>query len=624
MTRSALKGNRASRAAAGLASAVAAWASLPALGAHADTLASSPARAATTSWFNWVDHASPGMWNDNIHLLNPGGAAAGGTITVPGVWSAPFTVPAGGQSYVSVPPGVIGGPAIVQVTSGPGVIASQRVQFYASFTEVPAALASDALAEGWFPWYDHASPGMWNDNIHVLNPGPGPAAGTFYLPGSSPLPFSLAGGAEAWYSFPQGTISGPLHFAVTSGPPVVVSQRVQYQQSFSEVLALDPARAATTLYFDWFDQASPGVLVDNVHVLNPGPNAVTGTIGVPGLGALSFSIPAGGQRYLAWPGRLGGPVRIDASGPILATQRLSWPPTFVEWPARAPADVATDAWFPWYDDAGPSMVDDVHVTNPGGAPAQVSLTLPGAPPISLTVGPGEDRWYTFPRGTIGGPLRVQVQSGPAVLVAQRAFSRPPPPTSRTLDVPFFHQRYPLSCEEAALRMALAYQGIGVTEEQILSTMGIDYRSAYYDAQGGFHWGDPYASFVGDPSGSEIDNTGYGSYNEAIARTASRLGGRIVASGEQITPDYIYQSILDGHPVIAWVPFDWNPHRVSFYSAFDGRSVRFGSPWEHAVALVGVTPDSLLVNNPWSGVQWISRSQFENAFWMFNRMAVVLQ
>jgi hypothetical protein len=57
---------------------------------------------------------------------------------------------------------------------------------------------------------------------------------------------------------------------------------VQYQRSFNEMLALDPRRAAKTLYFPWFDQASPGVLVDNLHVVNPGPDAAAGNLSGPG------------------------------------------------------------------------------------------------------------------------------------------------------------------------------------------------------------------------------------------------------------------------------------------------------------------------------------------------------
>jgi uncharacterized protein YvpB len=594
----------------------------PVTPARADTIGADGGSGAAISWFNWVDHASPGMNNDNIHILNPGSTPASGNIVVQGLWSAPFSVPPYGETYLGVPYGVIGGPAVVSVASGPGVIASQRVQYWDTFNEVAAATPTQALTSGWFTWYDRASPGMTNDNIHVVNPGASTASGVFTLAGGNPLPFTVNAGEERAFAYPWGTINGPLRFDVSSGPAVIVSQRVQYQRSFNEMLALDPRRAAKTLYFPWFDQASPGVLVDNVHVVNPGPDAAAGTLSGPGLAAQAFSLAVGEQRYFSWSAAT-GPIRIDVSTGtgVLATQRLSWPPTFTEWPARSPADASSDTWFNWYDDASPGFADDIHVTNPGTSTSSVNIALPGVAPASLSVPAGADRFFSFPRGTIGGPLRVQVTSGPPLLAVQRAFIMPVA-ASRILAVPAYHQHYALSCEEAALRMALAYEGINVTEDQIFATMGIDYRQPYYDSSG-FRWGDPYAQFVGDPNGSEVNHTGYGSYNEAVARTAGQLGGHPIASGERVSPQTIYQAVLNGHPVIAWVPFDWTAHSTSTYFAFDGRPIRFGAPYEHAVVVVGVNGDQLLMNNPWTGQEWISKSTFESAFNMFNQMAVIL-
>ncbi len=605
---------------------LAAWlaGATPALKVHADTLGGDPSTASTTWWFNWVDHASPGFNSDNVHIVNPGGGQAAGTVTVPGVWSATFSVGAGAATYVPVPYGVIGGPAIVQVTSGPAVLATQRVQYMQSFSEIQGAGAANAMLHGWFPWYDRASPGTTGDNLHVVNPGGQDASGVFTLAGAQTLPFGVPAGGERYFSFPAGTINGPLRFDVTAGPPVIVAQRVQYSGSFNEVLAQDGGRPQTTLYFNWFDTASQNVVSDNIHVVNP---AASGSVNVkvtaPGFAERDYQVAAGNEAIVSWPGTLGGPVRVDSDGAgVLATQRLQWPPAFAEWPGLPPASARSDTWFPWYDDASPGFIDDVHVTNPGSSTSSVTLTLPGTSAVPLSVPAGADVHYTYPKGTIGGPLRAQVTSGPGVLVDQRAFLRPPP-TDRFLNVPLFHQQYALSCEEAALRMALAYEGINVSEDQIFSTMGIDYRAPVRDSTG-FHWGDPYAQFVGDPNGSEINNTGYGSYNEAVARTASSLGGSVVASGEKVSPSYVYDSILDGHPVIVWVPFDWSPHSYSFYTAFDGRWVRFGAPYEHAVTVIGVNSGSILVNNPWQGQQWISKAQFENAYGMFDQMAVVIR
>src|SRR5256885_16351082 len=81
-----------------------------------------------------------------------------------------------------------------------------------------------------------SSPGMLNDNIHVLNPGTTPANVTISLPGGIPQQLTVAPGAEAYATFQPGTIGGPV--TITSDQPVLASQRVQFEQTFNEVWAI--------------------------------------------------------------------------------------------------------------------------------------------------------------------------------------------------------------------------------------------------------------------------------------------------------------------------------------------------------------------------------------------------
>src|SRR5256885_13806198 len=47
-----------------------------------------------TSYFHWFDLASPGMVNDNIHLLNTSASAANVTVTMPGAAGINLGIPA--------------------------------------------------------------------------------------------------------------------------------------------------------------------------------------------------------------------------------------------------------------------------------------------------------------------------------------------------------------------------------------------------------------------------------------------------------------------------------------------------------------------------------------------------
>ncbi len=193
----------------------------------------SAAQAVTTGYFNWFDRASPGMVNDNIHLLNPGATSATVTVSLHGATPQVATVAAGAEAYVTFPAGTIGGP--VMVSSTQPVLASQRVQFDQSFNEVWASSAAQAVTTSYFNWFDKASPGMYNDNIHLLNPGASTATVTISLPDGTAHVSFVAPGAEAYATFSAGSIGGPV--TVSSNQPVLASQRVQYYQSFNEIPA---------------------------------------------------------------------------------------------------------------------------------------------------------------------------------------------------------------------------------------------------------------------------------------------------------------------------------------------------------------------------------------------------
>src|SRR5438445_11521378 len=63
--------------------------------------------------------------------------------------------------------------------------------------------------------------------------------------------------------------------------------------------------------------------------------------------------------------------------------------------------------------------DNIHVLNPGGTAASVTVSLPGASSQMLSVAPGAEAYANFPQGTIRGP--VTVTSSQPVLASQRVW-----------------------------------------------------------------------------------------------------------------------------------------------------------------------------------------------------------
>jgi hypothetical protein len=361
------------------------------------------------------------MVADNIHILNPGRGPSQGCVFVGGGQGVPWGLGMGQETYVTMPPGTYGGP--VQVTVDIALhgwaVASQRIQFHSSFSELWAQDAAVAQSTSFFNWYDNASPGMVYDNIHVFNPSTSSASVMVSLPGFAPLSVTVGAGAEEHVAFPAGTIGGPV--TVSSTQPVLASQRVQYYQTFNEEWAMSSAQANTTSFFNWYDKASNGVLNDNIHLLNPGINSANVTVSLPGASPQTVIVDAGAESYVNFPGQIGGPVTVISSQPMLASQRVQYYQSFNEVPALSAAQAGTTHYLTWYDKASPGMVNDnVHVLNAGTNSADVTVIVTEATTMTsrtVTVGPGAEAYVTFPAGTIGGP--VTVTSTQPVMASQR-------------------------------------------------------------------------------------------------------------------------------------------------------------------------------------------------------------
>lgn len=189
-------------------------------------------------------------------------------------------------------------------------------------------------------------------------------------------------------------------------------------------------------------------------------------------------------------------------------------------------------------------------------------------------------------------------------------------------VAFYYQDHPLSCEEAATSMALTHQGINLSQDQILAELGADRRGEYVDSSGRVRWGNPYETFVGNVNGSESNFTGYGTYYPPLVRIARAHGARIIAYGS-MSAATVYARVIAGHPVVAFATWDWAWHPRHDYLSFDGQWIPFIGPYNasHVYTVVGVSPSSVLINDPIRGQYWISKGSFQAGYSDFNEAIV---
>jgi uncharacterized protein YvpB len=189
-------------------------------------------------------------------------------------------------------------------------------------------------------------------------------------------------------------------------------------------------------------------------------------------------------------------------------------------------------------------------------------------------------------------------------------------------VTFYYQDHPESCEEAATSMALTHQGINLSQDQILAELGSDRRGEYVDSAGRIRWGNPYETFVGNVNGSQANFTGYGAYYPPLVRIASAHGARIIAYGS-MSAATVYARVIAGHPVVAFATWDWAWHPRHDWLSFDGQWIPFIGPYNssHVYTVVGVSPSSVLIDDPIRGQYWLSKGSFQAGYSDFNEAIV---
>ena len=187
-------------------------------------------------------------------------------------------------------------------------------------------------------------------------------------------------------------------------------------------------------------------------------------------------------------------------------------------------------------------------------------------------------------------------------------------------VVYYTQIHSLSCEETAVSMALTHQRIYLSQDQILNEMGADRRPMIRDANGVLRWGNPYINFVGDVNGS--DYTGYLANYPPLVRVAQAHGAKIIAAGS-MSASTIYARVIAGHPVVAYATWDWAWHPRHDYLSFDGQWIPWLGPTvpAHVYTVIGVSPSSVLVNDPIRGQYWVSKSAFQASYSDFGEAIV---
>ncbi len=188
-----------------------------------------------------------------------------------------------------------------------------------------------------------------------------------------------------------------------------------------------------------------------------------------------------------------------------------------------------------------------------------------------------------------------------------------------INIPLDYQDKKLSCEAAALKMALVGKGVKISETAIMNIVGYDPTKKSKGV-----WGDPYQAFVGDINGRQ-NSTGYGVYWDPIAKAAKNWRS-MSESFTNWTVEKAVAEIAKGNPIVIWGTLgpayrdDWKTPSGKQILAWKG---------EHARTLVGFigsreNPQTLIINDPIAGILYWSKATFLANWKRFNNSGVVVR
>lgn len=376
---------------------------------------SSPAFASTLVefWFNWYD----GVFHtpDWVMMVNTGASSINSQVFIAAAQVFNGSVAAGGTLTQQFP-GQVGGPVRV-VLSGPGEASIRSLWTTGSSTEnfeEVSGVRTDELGTSWYwPWYDGVSTGG-KDWIHISNPNPTSTNVTVKVAGSTVASSAVPALGNFNYQNPN-LVGGPVE--VSSSQPVLAAQRVLWDGvNFSETLG---TQLTTDTWFTWYDYPGSNAR-DWIVIGNPGGGAVTATITVAGNPVFNGAVGANTSVFPTFPGVVGGPVHVTASGPVVVSQRAIWGLHSME--EVGGTNPSAGGLFSWYDAVGSANRDWVLVANVGGSSTTVTIKIAGATVFNGALAAGQIVTPQF-TNVQNGPVQV-TSTGGSIITSRRTLWGP--------------------------------------------------------------------------------------------------------------------------------------------------------------------------------------------------------
>jgi hypothetical protein len=353
--------------------------------------------------------------------FNPGSGCANIDVRVAGTNRGNYGLLPGASTRTSFA-GVNSGPVEIRSNNGIPLIGAERVIYkvngaQTSFSEMMGLPHDLPYTTFWLPWYNNVD---LDTQLRIANVTGSPASvsvsiGRTLMTGS---PFNLGAGESMRMSF-SGVNNGPVQ--IVSDVPIVAAERVIYKvngvnTSFSEMMALPASQLDNTYWLPWYNNVN---LDTQLRIANTTNNPATVTITIGSTTMPAINLAAGQSTRISYPNIDSGPVKIQSTQPIVASERVIYKvknvyTSFSEMMALPNNKLSSTYWLPWYNNL--TLDTQLRIANVSNNPATVTVTIGGVAqtPIDLAAGAGTRISYA---GIDSGP--VQIQSTQNIVAAER-------------------------------------------------------------------------------------------------------------------------------------------------------------------------------------------------------------
>jgi hypothetical protein len=237
-------------------------------------------------------------------------------------------------------------------------------------------------------------------------------------PGVAQPQINLAAGESTRISYPN-IDAGPVKIESTQN--IVAAERVIYNvngvnTSFSEMMALPEKQLDNTYWLPWYNNIN---LDTQLRFANVSNNPATVTVTIGGTTMPAITLAAGQSTRISYPNIDSGPVKIQSTQPIVASERVIYKinnifTSFSEMMALPNNKLNTTYWLPWYNNI--HLDTQLRIANVSANPATVMITIGGVAQAPINLAAGASTRVSYPN-IDSGP--VKIQSTQTIVAAER-------------------------------------------------------------------------------------------------------------------------------------------------------------------------------------------------------------